>query len=112
MLDGHLRVQAINRAFTELFGLTADDALHRHVYDLSGGQWDAPELHRLLDDVLPRQRGCADFRVQHEFVRGQPMQLAIDAARIDGGDPGTTIVVLAIHDAPRPDASSRPPAAE
>ncbi|WAS89794.1 chemotaxis protein CheB [Nannocystis punicea] len=112
MLDGHLRVQALNRAFTELFGLTTDDALHRHVYDLAGGQWDVPQLHRLLDDVLPRQGRCADFRVQHEFARGQPMQLAIDAARIDGGDPSATIVVLAIHDATRADASSRPPAAE
>ncbi|MCY1069267.1 PAS domain-containing protein [Nannocystis sp. RBIL2] len=110
VLDGHLRVQAINRAFTELFGLSADDALHRHVYDLGGGTWDAPQLHRLLDDVLPRQGRCAGFRVEHEFVRGRPMQLAVDASRIDGSDPGTALVVLAIHDLTRLDTSSAPPA--
>ncbi|MCY1007123.1 PAS domain-containing protein [Nannocystis pusilla] len=108
VLDGHLRVQAINRAFTELFGLSADEVLHRHVYDLAGGAWDAPPLHRLLDDVLPRQGRCAGFRVEHEFVRGQPMQLGVDASRIDGGDPGTTLVVLAIHDLTRLDASPAP----
>ncbi|PCC67167.1 two-component system, chemotaxis family, CheB/CheR fusion protein [Nannocystis exedens] len=110
MLDGHLRVQAINRAFTDLFGFTADNALHRLVYDLGGGAWDVPPLHRLLDDLLPRQGRCVDFRLEHEFVRGQPMQLGIDASRVDGGDPGTTIVVLAIHDATRFDAGTAPPA--
>nr|WP_276599512.1 chemotaxis protein CheB [Nannocystis sp. SCPEA4] len=107
MLDGHLRVQAFNRPFADLFALSADNAIHRHVYDLDAGRWDIPPLHRLLDELLPRQGRCAEFLLEHEFVPARPMKLLVDGIRIDGGEPGSTIVVLAFQGAGEREPAAR-----
>jgi len=97
MLDAQLRVQAFNPAFADMFSVALDTAVHRSIYDLDGGRWDIAPLHRLLDELLPRQGRCADFRLEYESTPARPRQLLVDGIRIDGGEPGSTLVVLAFQ---------------
>jgi PAS domain-containing protein len=49
-----LRVEYANRAFYETFKVTGQETLDRPFLELGNRQWDIPELHALLGEVLPR----------------------------------------------------------
>ncbi|WP_343611694.1 hypothetical protein [Novosphingobium sp.] len=64
-----LSVQAASRAFFETFGVDSDDTIGQPFYALGNGQWDIPELRRLLEDVIPRSAALIKYQVEHNFPR-------------------------------------------
>jgi len=54
LLDQNLRVRTASRAFFSTFKATPDDTIDEYLYDLGNGQWDIPELRRLLEEVIPK----------------------------------------------------------
>ncbi len=105
VLDGQLRVQFINHVFTRSFALTAENVLHRRIFDLGGGTWNAPALQRLLVDILPLQGRVLDFRVDHDFAALGRRRLRVNACRIPGFEPSASLVIVAFTDAPAEDAA-------
>ena len=53
ILDEDLRIEGVNRAFCKQFQVTAEEVEGKRLFDIGNGQWDIPELRRLLDEVLP-----------------------------------------------------------
>ncbi len=49
VLDGDLRVVRANPAFYRLFQSTPQETENRRLYELGNGQWNIPELRRLLE---------------------------------------------------------------
>ena len=67
VLDPELRVLTANASFCKCFKISSAQTLNRRVYELGNGQWNIPELRRLLEKVLPRKSYFKDFEVTHEF---------------------------------------------
>ena len=67
VLDQGLRIQTASRAFFETFKVDRFETIGRPLYELGNGQWDIPELRRLLLEVIPKASAVVDFRVDHDF---------------------------------------------
>ena len=67
ILDKNLRVMAANISFYQMFQVDQKDTENALVYKLGNGQWDIPELRRLLEEILPKNTFFKDFEITHEF---------------------------------------------
>ena len=94
VLSGDLRVRNASRSFYEHFHVTPERTVGRLVYELGNGQWDIPELRRLLEDVLPRNEVFNDFDVTHDFEDLGPRAMLLNARRLSRHQ----LILLAIED--------------
>ncbi len=67
ILDEDLRVRSASRAFHDTFSATRETTEGRLFWELGNGKWDAPELRRLLGEILRRESTTTDFVLEHEF---------------------------------------------
>src|ERR1700723_3657188 len=63
VLDRSLRVRTANTAFYRGFHAAKENTEGRFVYDLGNGQWDIPQLRKLLAEVLGNSHPIEDFEV-------------------------------------------------
>lgn len=98
VLDGKLRVESANQAFINAFQVDPRRAVGRLIYELNDGQWDIPELHRLLEDILPHNTAFDDFKVTHEFRAIGLRTLLLNARRLTGPGDQSRQIVLVIAD--------------
>ncbi len=97
MLDTTLRVHSANRAFYQTFQVSAQETEHHLIYELGNGQWDIPDLRRLLEDVVPKSSVFNDFELVHTFpVIGRRVML-LNARKLKAGSHGE-LLVLAMED--------------
>ena len=97
MLDTTLRVHSANRAFYQTFQVSAEETENRLIYELGNGQWDIPDLRRLLEDVVPKSSVFNDFELVHTFpVIGRRVML-LNARQLKAGNHGE-LLVLAMED--------------
>lgn len=98
VLDGKLRVETANQAFINAFQVDHRKVVGRLIYELDDGRWDIPELHRLLDDILPHDTAFDDFKVTHEFRAIGRRTLLLNARRLTGQGDQPRQIVLVIAD--------------
>src|SRR3989344_4106314 len=67
ILDSDLRVIGANPIFYQTFQVSKEQTENKLLYDLGNGQWDIPELRKLLEEVLPDKKVVRDFEVTHDF---------------------------------------------
>src|SRR3977135_2379423 len=97
ILDTTLRVQSANRAFYQTFHVSSDETVDRLIYELGNGQWDIPDLRRLLEDIVPKSSVFNDFELEHTFpVIGRRVML-LNARKLQAGRHGE-LLVLAMED--------------
>jgi two-component sensor histidine kinase len=94
VLHQDLRVQSANRAFYDTFNVEPAETEGCMVFDLGNGQWDIPELRRLLSEILPSNDFFEDFEVQHDFPTIGHRVMLLNARRVDH----LQLVLLAIED--------------
>jgi two-component system CheB/CheR fusion protein len=101
VLDEDLRVLQATDNFRALFGFEADEVAGQRLFDLDAGQWDQPELRRLLEELLPQQQAIVDFELDGEFGRVGRKRLRLNARRLaaEAGEPAR--ILLAVEDLPR-----------
>src|SRR5688572_31257671 len=97
ILDTTLRVRFANRAFYQTFHVTLEETENRLIYELGNGQWDIPDLRRLLEDIVPKNSVFSDFELVHTFpVIGRRVML-LNARQLKAGNHGE-LLVLAMED--------------
>src|SRR5438067_4443856 len=97
MLDTTLRIRSANRAFYQTFHVSSDETENRLIYELGNGQWDIPDLRRLLEDIVPKSSVFNDFELEHTFpVIGRRVML-LNARKLQAGRHGE-LLVLAMED--------------
>src|SRR5579862_9858924 len=55
VLDSSLQIVTANPAFYKTFKVLKKNTEGKLVYKLGNGQWNIPELRKLLEDVLPEK---------------------------------------------------------
>ncbi len=98
VLTSDFRVEYANRAFYETFKVTEQETLDRPLLELGNRQWDIPELHALLGQVLPEHENVQDFRVQQDFETIGLRSMLLNARRIAGDERRPSMILLAITD--------------
>jgi two-component system, chemotaxis family, CheB/CheR fusion protein len=98
VLDSKLHVRTASQSFYRTFGVSPEQTIGKFVYDLGNGQWNIPELRRLLEEVLPQQKSFRNFEVVHEFSSIGVRVMLVNGTRLlqDGDEPEG--VLLAIED--------------
>ena len=98
VLDGNLCVQNASRSFFETFKVDRYETIGRPLYELGNGQWDIPELRRLLVDVIPKSAAVVDYEVQHKFPDLGQRTMLLTARRLHHPDGGSHTMLLSIVD--------------
>lgn len=94
VLHGDLTVHSANPAFYRLFGGDPKETEGRPIYELGNGQWDTPELRRLLEDILPRRQSFDDYQIEHLFRGFGPRVMLLNGRRLEQ----LNLILLAIRD--------------
>ena len=103
VLDWNLRVKHANEPFYNTFKVKPAETEGRLIYELGSGQWNIPELRKLLEEILPKEESFDDFEVMHEFETIGYRHMLLNARRLDH----LNLIVLAIEDVTERDASYR-----
>ncbi len=97
ILDATLRVQSANRAFYQTFHVSPAETEGRLIYELGNGQWDIPDLRRLLEDIVPTSSVFDDFELEHTFPDIGRRVMLLNARKLQAGEHGE-MLVLAMED--------------
>jgi two-component system, chemotaxis family, CheB/CheR fusion protein len=98
VLDKDLRVRAASRSFYQSFRVTPEETDTRLLYELGNGQWDRPDLRRLLEEVLSRQNEVSDFEVEHRFEHIGARTMLLNARRLVQARDQAPLILVAIED--------------
>ncbi len=98
VLDADLRVQAANQSFCYTFQVSEDETKDALLYALGDGQWNIPELRRVLGEVLPEKRALTDYKVEYTSpLLGQKTML-LNAREVLQQEGSVPLILLAIED--------------
>ena len=98
VLDSDLTIVYANSSFYKQFKVTPAETQNKHIYELGNGQWDIPELRKLLEEILPNQNFFYDFKVRHIFPDIGQKNMLINAAQLIDGGRNEKFIVVAIED--------------
>ncbi len=98
VLDADMHVVSANKSFYRTFQTRAEETTQRVIFELGAGQWDIPELRRMLEQVLPRQRLFEDFEVQKEFPSIGYRVMLLNARRLELAPEQPGLILLAMED--------------
>ena len=103
VLDRELRVLAANEPFYQTFQVKPTETENKVVYELGNGQWDIPDLRKLLEDILPKHTFFKGFEVTHEFPSIGSKVMILNARQIHFRENTVSelfppIILLAIED--------------
>jgi PAS domain-containing protein len=98
MLGIDLKVRSANQAFLERFGLAPERTVGRLMYELGDRQWDIPQLHNLLEEVLPRKKHVHDFPMEAHFPKLGFRKLRLSGSRFFEEGKGMPLILLAIEE--------------
>jgi hypothetical protein len=99
VLDRDLCVETASRAFYDTFKVGRDETIGQHLYELGDGQWDIPELRRLLEDVIPKSSAVLDYEVEHDFPGLGRRTMLLSARRLFHPDYISRTLLLSMVDA-------------
>jgi PAS domain-containing protein len=83
VLTPDLRVQVVNPVFYKQFRVSPEETTGCMIYELGNGQWDIPELHTLLEEILPENDAFDRYEVAHEFEDLGWRVMLLNARRLD-----------------------------
>ncbi|MCA1444818.1 PAS domain-containing protein [Ensifer sp. IC4062] len=98
ILTSNLTIADVNSAYCETFGVTAEETRGQPIYGLGNGQWDIPELRRLLEQVLPTRTTVKAYRIEHKFADIGRRVMILNARRITDDDGRPELILLTISD--------------
>lgn len=94
IIDADLRVIEANQIFYNNFKVTPKETEDVLLYELGNGQWDIPELRKLLEEILPKEKSVKNYEVTHVFEKIGEKTMLLNAGQIDA----VQLIILAIED--------------
>lgn len=98
VLNSAMHVVSANRSFFKTFRVSQGEIEDRELYTLGDGEWDIPELRRLLETVLPENAVFDDVRVDHVFPTIGRRIILLNARRIITEGANKELILLAFED--------------
>ena len=98
VLDKDLHVMMANPSFLRTFRASKAETEGRLLYELGNGQWDIPELRRLLEDIIPQHTEFRDFEVTHDFPAIGRRTMLLNARKLSEPGVNRELFLLAMED--------------
>lgn len=98
VLDEEQRIRFANGPFRSMFRLNEDEVEGKSLADLDGGQWNQPELHRLIGEIIPRHEIIEDYEVRLRVPDGGCRILFLNGRRIVHDMEDTPFILLSFED--------------
>ena len=98
VLDRSMDILNANPAFFEKFGTNCEDTMGRNLFQLGDGQWDIPDLRRLLEFVVPKSVAVVGYEVTHDFPVIGRRTMLLNARRLTHPDHNSTEMLLVFED--------------
>jgi PAS domain-containing protein len=99
VLDQDCCILSASRSFFETFKVTRDETIGQSLFTLGTGQWDIPELRRLLKDVVPKSVAIEGYEVEHDFPGLGRRTMILNARKLFHLDNNSTTLLLSMEDA-------------
>jgi len=96
VLNSDLQVISASSAFYQHFKVLPEQTVGKKIYDLGNGQWNIPNLRKLLDEILPQQTTIENFVVEHNFPELGPQRMMLNARGIKTVMGNTELILLAM----------------
>ena len=98
VLNEQLTVISANPAFYEKFKVAAEETEGKRVYDLGSGQWDIPELKKLLEEIIPQDQLITDYFISHDFPSIGPRIVSVSAVRVVQSRELPALILMGVRD--------------
>ena len=98
VLHADLTILSANRSFYEAFLVTPEETINKFIYDLGNGQWDIPDLRKLLGEIIPLHSEIHDYEIDHSFQGIGRKTVLLNAKQIYRKTVGSNIILLAMED--------------
>lgn len=98
VLDSDFRIASANTAFLETFRLDSDSATGASLFEIGEGEWDIPELRRLLADIIPKSSAIVGYELSGQLPGKGARNLLINARRLAHPDNNSPNILLEIED--------------
>lgn len=98
VLDKDLRVISSNTSFYSTFQVSPEDTENKFIYDIGNSQWDIPQLRKLLEEIIPKNKHFKNFEVDHVFPGIGRKVMLLNARRVYQDGIGMERILLAIED--------------
>jgi len=96
VLDADLCVQTASPSFYRTFQVTREQTEDRFLYELGNGEWDIPELRRLLEEIP--DEGLDGYEMEQEFQHIGRKTLLLNARRLFQESGQSSLTLLAMKD--------------
>lgn len=98
ILDKHLRVKSANKAFYRKFHLMQLATEGVLLYELSNQQWDIPDLHQLLDNILQKNTHFYEHEITYTFPETGKKSMLLNARPITQKTQNEQLILLTFTD--------------
>ena len=98
VLDKDMKVKTANPAWYKKFGALEEQTEGRLLFSLGNGQWDLPELRRMLGNVRLMNERITDFEISYIMDGQEEKVLLLNASRIFREDNAELMLLVAIED--------------
>ncbi len=98
VLDEKQRITAVSRSFYQTFQLDGKDVRGELLFEIDGGQWDIPELRKLLETIAKDYATFEEYEVDREFPRIGRRIMCLNARKVFYEEGTHTAILLAFED--------------
>ena len=98
VLDRDFKVRTANRAYYQKFNATEETVEGKLLFTLGKGQWDTPDLHAMLDEILEKNLRITDFPMSYSFEEAGERALLLNACQVFRTDNAELMILLALED--------------
>ena len=98
VLDEELKIVSANRSFYKRFDVEENATIGRPLFELGDGDWDDPELRRLLEEIIPKGESFDGFVVEREFATLGYRRMLLNAKKLFRENNNSTLILLTIED--------------
>ncbi|MFN4143609.1 PAS domain-containing protein [Aestuariivirga sp.] len=98
VLDENICVLNANPAFFRTFRVDREETLGKRLSSLGNGQWNIPELIRLLAEVIPKSTAVIGYEVTHDFPGLGRRTMALTARRLVHPDNNSLTMLIVFDD--------------
>jgi len=96
VLDDQIRVVSVNQSFYRTFQMTPREVEGQLFYHLCNGAWNIPDLHSMLEEILPKHSSFQDFIVDKMFPHIGRKVMALNGRRLEqeASEPGRILMAM------------------
>jgi two-component system CheB/CheR fusion protein len=98
ILDKHFRVKSANKAFYKKFHLMQAGTEGILLHELSNHQWDIPELHQLLDNIIRKNTHFYEHEITYTFPETGKKTMLLNARPISQKTQNEQLILLTFTD--------------